>query len=163
MRPEADLTPLVQHQNAVGIHDGGNPLGDDDGCRVFVAAGQRFAQRRVGAVVKGGGAVIQYQQLRLTGQRPRDQQPLPLAAGEVIALLSNPVIKPAFEGTDKTGGLRVLRRLPQALIRDVAVLADVFAQCIGNHKIILKNDSCALPKLPGGDGFDIPSLDADAA
>jgi hypothetical protein len=48
----ADLTPLVQNEDAAGIHDGGHALRDDDGRRILVIKGERFSQGRVSTIVK---------------------------------------------------------------------------------------------------------------
>ena len=83
----ADHAPVVQHQYQVGAHDGGGALGDDEHRGPVVQGQYGPAQPGVRGHVQGRGAVVQDQDLRPARQRPGDGQPLPLAAGQVAAVL----------------------------------------------------------------------------
>ena len=76
----AQLFALLQHQDVVGVEDGADPLGDDHRGDALVLLPQGLAQGGVGAVVQGGGGVVQDQNFRGAGQGPGHQHPLLLAA-----------------------------------------------------------------------------------
>ena len=70
----ADHPAFLQHNDLVQRPDGGNPLGDNDGGGVAVVIPNGLAQPGVGAVIQGGGAVVQHQNFRVGGRKnwPRE-------------------------------------------------------------------------------------------
>src|SRR6476469_886508 len=120
MAAGADDLAVLQHHDAVRVEDRGHPLGHHDHRGVLGVRAQRGAQRRVGREVQRGERVVEQVDLRLADQRPRDRQPLPLAAGHVRAALRDGRVQAAHVGHEVLG-LRDLQRLPQLLVRRVRV------------------------------------------
>ena len=79
MGAPADHFPFMQHNDLVQRQDGGDPLGNDDGCGAAVMIPDGPAEFRVCPVVQGGGSIIQDQDFRLCRQCTGDEQPLFLA------------------------------------------------------------------------------------
>ena len=80
---------VVQHQDLIGVEDGGNALCHDDHGGVVGLLLQRTAQGDIRLVVKGGEAVVEQIDLRLLGNGAGDGEPLLLAAGYIGAALCN--------------------------------------------------------------------------
>ena len=72
----------VQDHNLIGMHNGGDPLGDDDFCGTFQISRKSLADSGLGGGVYGAGGVIQNQDLRMTKQRTGNAEALLLTAGE---------------------------------------------------------------------------------
>ena len=74
---------VVQHQDLIGVEDGGNALCHDDHGGVVGLFLQRTAQGDIRLVVKGRETVVEQIDLRLLGNGAGDGEPLLLAAGYV--------------------------------------------------------------------------------
>ena len=86
------LDPAVlEHQDLVGIDHGGQPVRDDHqgAWSADLGNSDRLPQRLLVAAVQAGGRLVQQQQPRRRQQRPGDGQPLPLAAGQQDAVLTD--------------------------------------------------------------------------
>ena len=79
---------VIHHHDQIRIHDGGDPLGNDQLGGVGQLRGESLPDLGVGGGVHGAGAVIQNQDLGLFQQRPGNAQTLLLAAGDIDAALS---------------------------------------------------------------------------
>ena len=81
---------VVQHQDAVGVLDAGNALGNDDFGGAGDDPGKGGADLGISGGVNRGGGVVQNQHLGPLQQGPGDAQPLLLAAGDVGAAPLDP-------------------------------------------------------------------------
>ena len=109
----ADDPALVEHEDAVGVADGVDPLGDDDDGRVGDVLGERRAQGCVGRVVQCRERVVEQVDLRLVDQYPRDGQALALPTGEDARRLLRLVTEP--QQVEQVAGprLRLLAARPR--------------------------------------------------
>lgn len=64
--------PRLQHNNLVGIDDGGKTVGDDDACPLFGDLLQRRLNLGLGAAVELAGRFIEDQDRRVFQQRARN-------------------------------------------------------------------------------------------
>jgi hypothetical protein len=78
---------VVQHDNLVGVLNGGNALRDDNFRRVRDVFSKRLTDQFVGFGVNRAGRVVQNQDFGLFQQRPRNTQSLLLASGYIGAAL----------------------------------------------------------------------------
>ena len=89
---------LVQDHDPVRVHDGVEPLGDDD----LGGAGTDVPKRLPDGLVRGGvhgaGGVVHDEDLGILQQGPGDAQPLLLTAGHVDAALPQVRIVSLGEG-----------------------------------------------------------------
>ena len=108
MSAHIDDLAVVEHDNAIRVHNGGDALGDDNFGGFGHGIPQRGADARVGGGIHGGGRVVKDNDLGLFQQRPGDAQPLLLAAGNVHAALAKIHIISPGQSADKfirRGGL----------------------------------------------------------
>ena len=126
--------------------DGADALGHDDLGGVAIGRPKRFSKPGVGAVIEGAGAVVQQQDLGLGCQSPGDQQPLPLAAGQVHAPLGE--IGPGALG-DIPQKVRLGRVHSQLPIRfcDGALEVQILQDGIREEEIILEDHAEAAVKV----------------
>ena len=113
MGTDAGDPPMVEHQDAVGTHDGGDALRHDERRGAWIASAQRGAQAGVRGEVEGGGGVIEQQQVGLAHQRARDREALALATGEVTAAGLDGRVEAGRLGADEVRRLGQLERMPQ--------------------------------------------------
>src|SRR5690606_13017339 len=64
--------PAMEQQDLVGVHDGAEPLGDDQGRTALHQILQRATDLDLGAAVYAGGCVVQNQNARIDDQRASD-------------------------------------------------------------------------------------------
>ena len=64
MFSHADDFAFVQHQNEVAVHDGADSLRHDDERGIFEILRDGSAKVGIGAVIEGGGRVVQNEDLR---------------------------------------------------------------------------------------------------
>ena len=88
----------VEHQDEVGVQHGRRALRDEkDGA---VEGAQRNAQAGVRRIVERRGGVVEDEDLRLFDEGTGDGEALPLPAREVLALLLDGGVQPAFGRND---------------------------------------------------------------
>src|SRR5262245_42681527 len=71
----------VDHQDALGMHDGCEPMRDRNGGAAAAELGNRFLHMALGLGVERGGGFIEQDDRRVLDQRTRDCDALALAAG----------------------------------------------------------------------------------
>src|SRR5699024_9951957 len=81
-----DDAALFQDDDAVGVADGGQPVGDDEGGAAVHQAVHAGLDHRLGAGVDGAGGLVQDQHRRVGHRRPGNGQQLALALGQVGAV-----------------------------------------------------------------------------
>ena len=94
MRAHAVDTTVVQHHNAIGIHDTRDALGDDEHGRIG-NPGDVLANLSVGRHIDRAGGVIKNEHARMLEQRARDAQALLLATRNTGAALAQLAVQSA--------------------------------------------------------------------
>lgn len=92
---------VVQNDDLIRMHDGGNPLRDDDLRASGEASGKPLSYLRLRGRIHRAGGIIQDQHLRLFQNRPGDAEPLLLAAGHIHATLAQIRLITVFQPVDK--------------------------------------------------------------
>ena len=120
--PRADDLAVVEHQNLVGVDDGGDALRDHDAGRLACTRLVRAARSRASVRrVERRERVVEHQDLRLLDECPRDREPLSLAAGEVRAALRDRCLELSGSLLDEVPGLGDVERLPQVVVGRIRV------------------------------------------
>ena len=90
----------VQHQDAVGLHQGGDPVGDQQHGGAVQSVPQSGANFGVGLGIHGGQGVVKHHNGRLLHQHPGNGHSLLLSAGQGHAPLAHHGVVPLGEGGD---------------------------------------------------------------
>ena len=83
-----DLAAL-DHQDAVGMHDGVQPVRDDDGGAVLAEMLDRLLHLALGFGIERGGRLVEQDDRRVLEQGARNGDALALAAGQLRAVLAD--------------------------------------------------------------------------
>src|SRR5918993_1877597 len=89
VRAELRNPAVLQHGDAVGANHRGQAVGNDDRGAVAGDALQRFLDRLLGAAVECARRLVKHEDRRVLEQRPRNCDPLLLAAGKLEAALAD--------------------------------------------------------------------------
>ena len=71
---------VVQYNDFVRVADGGGALGNDEHSRVVVELTESLSEGGVSGIVKGGGTVVEDQNIGLSNQRSRNGKALSLTS-----------------------------------------------------------------------------------
>src|SRR5690606_9647266 len=107
---EVDQLAAAQQQDLVGPPDLGQSVGDQQRGAAFEHPADGLLDQVLGGGVDGAGGVVEHEDRRVGQQRPRDGQPLALAAGQGDAALADDGVVAVVELADELGGLRVFGR-----------------------------------------------------
>src|SRR6267143_7176466 len=80
-------TARVQHDDAAGPLDSGEPMCDHERCAALHERLERLLDVALGFAVQSGGGLVENQHRRVLEERARDGEPLPLPAREAHAVL----------------------------------------------------------------------------
>ena len=80
---------VAHDENAVGVHDGLEPVGDGDDCGVLKAFANGLLDERVGARVDVGGRLVDEHQSAVAQRRPRNAHQLLLPHRQVVPRIRN--------------------------------------------------------------------------
>ena len=141
MRAARDDAPAAEHEDEVGVGDGGDALGDEHLRGVRIAFAQGRAQRRVGAVVERAGGIVEHEDVRMPAERAGDHHALLLPAGEVVAAHVQLGLKALLVADDEAVRLRVARCLHDLLVGERAPEADVLGDGVLKERVGLERDA----------------------
>ena len=109
--------PLAEDVDAVGVADGREAVGDHDrGDAVGLEALERLLDLALVLAVEGRGGLVEDEHLRLLAERPRDGDPLLLAARELRAAAPHVSVEPLLGLLDELPGVGLLERLDHLLL-----------------------------------------------
>ena len=135
---------VVEHDDAVGVHDGADALGHDELGGILGLAGERVAHFAVGLEVERGERVVENQDFRVTVHRARNRQALLLAAGHVRSALGDRGGIPAVHARHELAGLRHVGGGPDAI--------QLLGRYIGTFRGLASGDQRGLALAPGRGG-----------
>ena len=100
-----DDPALFQDHDAVGVLDGGEPVGDDEGGPPGHQGVHARLDQGLGPGVDGAGGLVQDQHRRVGHRRPGDGQQLPLALAEVGAVAGEQGVVAVGQTADEVVGV----------------------------------------------------------
>ena len=80
---------VLEHVDAVGVTNGGEPMSDHNGGAITGDSFQRTLDSSFSFVVDRRGCLIEHQDGRVVQHRPGDRDPLSLTAGQLLAPLTD--------------------------------------------------------------------------
>ena len=89
MRTHLGDAPVFQHHNAVSMHDGGKPMCNHKAGATAHECLQRFLNSAFAFSVKIGSGFVKYQDARVSKERARNGDALPLSARESNAAFAD--------------------------------------------------------------------------
>ena len=101
MSPLLHNVAVIQHQNEVGVHDGAEPVGDDEAGSPLHQLVHGLLHQYFRPGVHVGGGLVQNQQRTTCQQRTGDGQQLLLPAGKVGGVLADQGVVAVWHGADK--------------------------------------------------------------
>ena len=122
MRALLDDAAVVEHDQAVHLRDGGEPVRDGDHGLARHQRAERRLDRGLDFAVERGGRLVEHQDRRVFEDHARDGDALALAAGQFDAALADmgvvaaPAV-PVFQIEDEFVRVRELRRARRPLRR----------------------------------------------
>ena len=162
MGPLGRDPPLFEDDDPVRFEDRADPLGHDEGRAAFGPCRQRLLDPRFGLHVHGAGAVVEDQDHRPHQERPRDRDPLPLAAGEVRPPLLDAGVVPLREGRDECVRLGRPGRLDDLVVAGAGgTVPDVVPHRPGEEDRLLRDDGDPGEERLLGQAADIDPVDED--
>lgn len=78
MIPALHDASVLKDEDFVGVHDGGQPVRDNQRRAVAADLAQRLLNRRLGGAIQGRGGLVEDQEAGIGQQSPGDSDPLAL-------------------------------------------------------------------------------------
>ena len=95
-------------RDLIGVSDGGEAVGDGDGCTVFGQIFQTFLDPALALIIQGACGLIQNKDRRVFKKDPGDGNTLLLSAGQACAPLAHKGIIAVGKGHDKVMNMAFL-------------------------------------------------------
>ena len=130
--PALDDAAALEHQDAGGVADGGEPVRDHEGGAAFHHLGERGLHLGLGQRVERARRLVENEDRRILEQRARDREALALAAGEQPAAFAGIGLEAFRIAFDDVERLRALAGRAHLLLGRIG-LAD--AQVLGDRAI----------------------------
>lgn len=151
---------FIHHDDLVGMLDGAEPMGDDDGCFVFADRVEVIFDLVFIAGVQRVGGLIQKQIVGLLVDGAGDEQPLPLPLAQSLSFGTYFGIKMLGKGEDQVEDIGHPGGVFQAFEIDVFVgQGDVVQNRIRKNVAVLQHDPATI--APGGQIDLVHRLAAD--
>src|SRR5690242_18782225 len=142
MRALLAQASLMEYENSVGMLDGAEAMGNDDGRASRQQPVQSFADHQLGAGVHAGSGFVENQETRIMRQRPSETHQLPLPYGKSRAALAHHGVQALWQRIQKWTQAAVAQRGFRGFSGYAfRAQADVGLQRAGKQKRILQNDS----------------------
>ncbi len=139
--PASATTPGLEDVDAVGVADRREPVRDDDRRAPSLTRAQRALDRRLGLVVDRAGRLVEHEDRGVAHDRPRDRQPLALAAARAGRRARRPACRsPAGSASTNSCASARSRRLAQRLVGCVRARRSAGSRATVPSK---RNVSCA--------------------
>ena len=159
-----DDPPRLQHDDAVGVGDGREPMGDDQRAAPSPDAGEARLDRPLGPGVEGARRLVQHQDRRVLQDGARDPHPLLLAARQLQPALAHLGVVAMGQAEDEV----VDRRRPGGLLhlrprRPLPAIGDVVADGVVEQHRVLGNHADRRAQAALGDVAQILAVDQHRA
>src|SRR5580704_10403088 len=155
---------VLDHEDAIGVHDRGDTMRDGDGCATFAQFGDRLLDIALGFRIKRGGRLVQQDDGRVLDQRAGDGYPLALAAGKLQTVFADRgivTVRGAFDEVVSVGRLR--RGDDFAFAGAELAKRDVVADRAAEKMYDLAYIGDVLAERSARDGGDVLAVDQDVS
>ena len=129
---------LLQHADLIRIHDGVEPVGDDEDCLTPDHFGNGLVHLLLILRIHEGGGLVQHHDRGVFQDRPGQRDALPLPAGEHFAPVPGHGVDAILQPGKELPALGLLRRSQNLLIRGLRTAqADVLQQAHVEQELLL--------------------------
>ncbi len=155
---------LVEYEDAVGVLNGAEAVGDDDRGAAGEQAIERFANHHLGASVHAGGGFVEDEELGIVRQGAREADQLALADGKRGTALVDDGVETLGQGIEEMarGPLRAGRGRRRA-IDGCGAEANVGFERAGEQEGVLQHDAELAPQILDVQFADIDAVEKDLA
>ena len=159
-----DDAALIQNHDAVGIADGGQPVGDDENRPALHQRVHAGLDLGLGVGIDGGGGLVQDHHRGIRHRRPGDGDELPLALGEPGAVAGEHGLVALGQPGDEVVGVGQLGGVDALLVRGVQLaVADVVHHRAGEQVGLLEHHPQGAAQIGLADFVDVDAVVADFA
>ena len=156
------MRPSSSTMMPIRVHDGGQPVGNDQRGLASLAALQGGEYVALGAGVHGGQRIVEDQYRRIFQQRAGQRQPLPLSTGQGHTPLSDLSFEAVGEAFDGGADSRLFAGFQDVLLRRVrATDRQIFADAAGIQERILQHDADLSTQPLSVERVDVVSVEPD--
>ena len=135
-----DDAAAVEHQQQVGMADGAEAVGDDKAGAPPEQDAERMLDAHFGDGVDGTGGLVEDQDPRVSQQRARKADQLPLAKADAGTPLADRGAEPVWQRLQRLKAFQALQRLPHVCVRGgCPPHADVFDDRPGEQEVLLQD------------------------
>ena len=137
---------IIHYDDAVGVADGTEPMGDDEGGTPLGQFVKGPLDAGFGDRVQSGGGLIQNENRRVFQEDAGDGHPLLLSAGQHDASLTHIGLEAVRHVHDIVVDLRPLGRLDDLILGGIGpAIADIVQDGAGEEEHVLLDDADVLP------------------
>ena len=154
---------VVEDQDAVGVADGRQAVGDDDGSAALHEFFDGRLDELLGFGVDAAGGLVEDEDAGVVGDDAAEGQQLALAGGEVGAGFFEFGLVGLGELFDEWCGLDGFGGPADFVVGDVGAEADVLFDAAGEHEHVLLDRLDGAAQVFEGDAADVGAVDGDAA
>ena len=157
-------TAFIEHDDAIRIQDGCEPVGDDQAGAALPQAFQRFLHQPFAFRIEGAGGFVQEKQRRVAENRTRDRDALALTTREPDPLLAEEGVETVRQLVDEAAGGRGCGCCLDLIVAGVgAAVADI-VPCIGgkDHRL-LGHKADFTPKSHRIDVAEVRAVEGEAS
>ena len=159
-----DDPPLIQHHNAVGIADGAQTVGDDEGSPALHKGVHTLLHQCLSTGIDGGGCLIQDHHRGIGHCRPGNGDELPLTLAQPRAVAGEHGVVALRQPGDEVVGVGQLCRLDAFLLRGIQLaVTDVVHHRAGEQVGILQHHAQRAAQIRLFDLIDVDIVIADLA
>ncbi len=154
---------LGEHDDALGVTDRGQAVGDDEHGALAAQSFERIADGLFTFVVEGAGGFIKNNDGRVFEEHARDAEALLLPTGQLYPALADVGVVTVWQTHDEVVSVGVFGSSDDLLLRGVQLaVADVVGHAAGEEIDILLHHADVLAQRAELDIFDVLAVDQDA-
>ena len=154
---------VVQNQDLVGVHQGGDPVGDQNGGALHIFP-DGLADLLVSFHVHGGEGVVKHLDGGVLHQHPGDGHPLLLPAGNGHAPLANGGVVPLGKVHNGVVDHRQPCKVPHGFqVGAGGAVGDALFKALGEEEGLLQHDADVFPQVGQVHVPDVHPADGDGA
>ena len=164
VRADLDDPAALQDDQAVGLAQGAQAVGDGDRRAALDQVVERLLDLPLGLGVDRRGRLVEDQDARVDQQRAGDRDPLPLAARERLAALADQRVVAVRQPEDELVRVRGARRGDDLRARRVGpAVGDVLGDRAEEQERLLQHDADVAAVVGHGEAADVDAVDQDRA